>query len=131
MTSNGKKSDRDWDAFAFECALDAHENHFPDRRGVWHITDWDVLVVYNNNPYCGDPTARDRETNVIRERLAANGIKELAYATYPPEGKESAGYTYAMVLDARGDQMDWVIETVQEVTKETMMQLWKAKDDVA
>jgi hypothetical protein len=72
-------------------------------------------VVYNNNPYANFPNLRDEETADFRIQLARHGIKELAYATYPPPGHESAGYTYAMILDARMDQKALVHELMKKV----------------
>jgi hypothetical protein len=94
----------DWSSFAADCARDAHENHFPSRRGVWYFEDKDVLVFWKNNPYANRPTLRDEETAAFCAELAARGIEELAYATYPPEGDEGAGYTYALVVNASRDR---------------------------
>jgi hypothetical protein len=104
MTSEG------WAQFALVCAGDAHENHFPSRRGTWYITDLDVVVLYSNNPYVAGPTLRDEELAEFRERLRADGINELAYATYPDDG-----YTYAMVLDARRDKQALLLEVMEAI----------------
>src|SRR5260370_59902 len=37
----------DWKVFARWCAEDAHENHFPSRRGTWVFKDVDAVVLYN------------------------------------------------------------------------------------
>jgi transcriptional regulator with XRE-family HTH domain len=113
----------EWKAFAHGAAKDAHENHFPSRRGVWHFEDLDVLVLYNNNPYAKFPTIRDEETAEFRRRLAAEGIKELAYSTYPVGG-ESDGYTYAMVIDASQDRQNWVADTMFEILGESNKRMW-------
>jgi hypothetical protein len=112
-----------------ECfAWDAHENHFESRRGSWPIADKDgkprkrpVICLYNNNPY-KDPAWREEETAEIRKRMALVGIKELAYATYPPEGDESAGYTYALIMEGPNDFTDWLKEIVLEITAKVVRQ---------
>ena len=117
-----KMTDAGWKAFASLTAKDASENHFPSRRGVWYFDDLDVLVLYNNNPYEKFPTLRDEETAEFRRRLAAEGIKELAYATYPVGG-ESDGYTYAMVIDASQDRQNWVADTMFEILGESIKRM--------
>jgi hypothetical protein len=103
---------QDWELFARDAARDACENHFPSRRGVWYYEDLDVLVIYNNNPYAAGPQYREAETAEIRELLRAAGIKELAYATYPPAGEKDAGYTYALVLDCSIDRQEDVADII-------------------
>lgn len=100
----------DWMAFARACAGDAFCSHFSSRRGVWHIADWDALVLFNNHPH----TSRDEETAELRRRLAAEGIEELAYATYPEMGPD-AGYTYAMILRAGEDRLPWLAEMAVDI----------------
>ena len=99
---------------AYDCAKDAHENHFQSRRGIYGIKMGDgmtILCIYDNNPYANFPARRDEETALYRDWLAQHKIGELAYATYPPGGDEGAGYTYAMLIDA-GE------ERIAEVTSE-------------
>jgi transcriptional regulator with XRE-family HTH domain len=106
-----KQKKVDWQRAAYGFALDAHENFFSSRRGVWYVEDVNALCFYNNNPYAKHPTLRDEEVAEFRRRLKSAGIKELAYATYPPPGDESAGYTFAMIVDVGEDRMaelcDW------------------------
>jgi hypothetical protein len=117
------KTALDWHLFALACAADAGENHFEDRRGLWHFTDLDVLVVFSNNPYAKSPTMRDEETAEFRRRLRAEGLKVLAYMTYPGPGSESAGYTYAMVIRAGEDHIDQVLDIRDQVTMESLDKL--------
>jgi hypothetical protein len=105
--------------FAEMCAWDAHENHFPHRRGIWDTELENVIVLYNNNPYAKGQHYRDEETDRIRERLAVEGMEELAYATYPPEGKEQAGYTYAMVIQATEEQRRVLEEIVYDAVRKS------------
>jgi hypothetical protein len=79
-----------------------------------------VLCVYNNNPYAQHPDRRDEETATFRRWLTMNGIKELAYATYPETG-EGAGYTYAMIIDAGADRQDEIAEELRRILVEN----WK------
>jgi hypothetical protein len=112
---------RNWKRFALILAQDAFENHFSFRRGVWFCEDIDVLAVYNNNPYANYPELRDEETAKFRTAMEKAGIKVLAYATYPPEGKEDAGYSYAMILDASRDKIDFVDAMMLKFFKESIM----------
>jgi hypothetical protein len=114
-TARKRMSKAQWHSLAYRCAFDACENHFPSRRGVWFLEDIGVLCLYNNNPYASDPTQRDKETDELRRRMKEAGIKELACATYPPEGEEDAGYTYAMLIAAEKEKADWVRETMEEI----------------
>src|SRR5262249_53376841 len=99
-------------------AEEANENHFSSRRGIWHLEAVNKLCVYNNNPYANYPNRRDEETAVFRAWLKANKIKELAYATYPATG-ESAGYTYAMILDVGADREAEVAEELRRILIES------------
>jgi transcriptional regulator with XRE-family HTH domain len=105
---------QDWTQFAKVCAADAHENWFESRRGTWYIKDLDVVVLYNNNPYAQYPTLRDEELAEFLSRLRAEGIQELAYATYPEDG-----YTYAMVIDASRDREQFLADVMQDIMMET------------
>jgi hypothetical protein len=106
---------RKWDRVALGFAREMHEENFQSRRGTFGLEDVDCVVVYNNNPWADYPTLRDEETADFRILLDRHGIKELAYATYPPPGHESEGYTYAMILDARMEQEGLVRELMRRV----------------
>jgi hypothetical protein len=112
---------RDWDALARAFAEDAHKNHFHSRRGVWYCEDLDVVALYNNNPYRQGWHYRDRETEEMRRELQEAGIATLAYATYPAEGEEGAGYTYALVLDCSRDRM----KQVDEIRHRAFQRTWE------
>jgi transcriptional regulator with XRE-family HTH domain len=105
-----------WQTLADDLAKDAHENYFPSRRGVWFLPSEGALCLYNNNPY-KDPMQRNEELAEFRDRMRAEGVKELAYATYPPEGREGAGYTYAMLIDAGKERMNWVADTMMRIVQ--------------
>ena len=121
-----------WPHFAAACARDAHDNHFPSRRGIWQFTGLPVLVIYNNNPYAKHPTLRDEEVTKFRGELALAGIKELGYGTYPgeddPDGQP--GYTFAMVIEAGGDvaaRENWCVTVLGRITRESFPELCGAK----
>lgn len=111
-----------WRTLAEVAACDACENYFPSRRGIWFLEDVNKLCVYNNNPYAKHPDLRDEETSAFRDWLQANGIKELAYATYPAAG-EDAGYTYAMILDAGADREAEVAAELRRILAESWKQM--------
>lgn len=94
-------------------ALAAHTDYFHLRRGVFGLPDLGKVCLFNNNPYADDPGRRDRETGRLRSVLRKEGWKEEAYATYPGEGEDDAGYTYAMLLTppARLRTTDTVLAT--------------------
>jgi hypothetical protein len=46
-------------------------------------------------------------------------MQELAYATYPPEGEEQAGYTYAMLVQATEDQRPALERIVYDAFRES------------
>jgi transcriptional regulator with XRE-family HTH domain len=113
-----KTAKKDWTRLAYGCARVAFREDFSSRRGVYLLTtagERGVLCLYNNNPWANHPTLRDEETAEFRKRLKSRRLKELAYASYPPEGQEDAGYSYAMLIDAGEEEMSWVAETMQEI----------------
>ena len=113
---------RNWKTLASALAIDAYENHFSSRRGVWFLEDVGVLCLFNNNPYAADPGMRDKETAKFRAAMEGAGIEELAYATYPREG-EDAGYTYAMILDADRDKTKFVSDMMAKIVKESLVEM--------
>jgi transcriptional regulator with XRE-family HTH domain len=91
---------------AKELAVDANENHFESRRGVWSLDVFGALVVYNNHPYSGDKSARPAETERLRAVLSREGYQEMSYA------ETDDGYTFAMLVDPGIDD-----PTEQELTE--------------
>lgn len=102
-----------WRRLARRFAADAFTNHIDSHRGVWHVEDIDVLVVYSNHPYEREPLHRDREFDLLLKNLAAVGVTEHARASYPAGGPDD-GYTVAIVLDARGDKQSLVARMYEE-----------------
>jgi hypothetical protein len=82
------------------------------------LEDVDKLCLYNNHPYARYPERRDEETAAFRRWLKANGIKELAYATYPETGVD-AGATYAMIVDAGKDRLAEIRAELQRILLES------------
>lgn len=130
-----------WQQMATNCAEDAHTRNFPTRRGTYVINDvptdrGQVVCHYNNNPYkkpgygnAMDHSRRDKETDFFRARIREAGIDELAYATYPGPGKASAGYTYAMILDAGDSQLGIIHDAMREAMGEA--EEWNVQWDEA
>jgi hypothetical protein len=114
------KSKAYWYKLARHEAQVNHDSNFPSRRGIYHFEDLDVLLVYNNNPWADDPERRERETTAFREVLEKNGIKELAYATYPLTGAD-AGYSYAMVIDASHDRERFLADAMLEIVRRELV----------
>jgi hypothetical protein len=104
-------------------AKDAFENHFSSRRGIWQLEDYKgVLCLYNNNPYDKYPDLRDEELAEFRARMKERGLKELAFAAYPPDGEEDAGYTYARLISTGEDAEEtsrWAYHTMMEILKKS------------
>ncbi len=104
----------------------AYEDNFQSRLGVYEYSDLGtpserVFCIYNNNPFelnDGICERRAAETLKLRNALKKAGIKELAYETYPFEGEESAGYTYAMLVSAKEKGADFIANTMNEIIQE-------------
>src|SRR5262245_21641170 len=85
---------RAWaDGIARGAAKEAHEEMFSSRRGFYEIEGGRVLI-YNNNPYSGDESLRDREMARTLAILEGRGAEFLAEAYYP----EGTRYTMTMLL---------------------------------
>jgi hypothetical protein len=115
-----------WNGVASGLAKDASEKHFESRRGVWYIKPHrmpdgrqaqGVTCLYDTCRY-RNSSKRAEETLEFRRRTKAAGLKELGYATYPPEGEANAGYTYALVID--GEHNDWVANAMNSILRESM-----------
>jgi transcriptional regulator with XRE-family HTH domain len=120
MTVKSKPTKVNYESIALAFARDANENNFSSRRGVLPI-EGGLVCIYNNNPY-NDPQVRERETAQFRRWLRSQGIKELAYATYPPTG-EDAGYTYAMILRAEEEAVGPVAKAMNDIVAKSMARL--------
>lgn len=115
MFDDGQFEDSAHGIAYFAAAL-AYNTNFSSHRGVEHWEDVDVLVVYNNHPYANDPDRRTHELAAFGQAMRQEGIRELSFASYPTEG-DSAGYTFALVLDASRDRIGWVTDTWEEILR--------------
>lgn len=107
----------DWQHEAGELARIAHDMWFPDRRGIVKIRQ-DVICLYNNNPN----GLRPRATELLRARLNAAGITELAYAEYPVHGND-AGYSYAMIIAGNKNLLRRIQMMIYEVEDQAFREL--------
>lgn len=106
-----------WRRLARRFAADAYANHMASHRGVWHVEDIDVLVIYSNHPYAHEPLRREWELGLLLRKLAAAGIPQLGRASFP-EGGPDDGYSVAFVIDAGGDQHSLVARLYEECIDE-------------
>jgi hypothetical protein len=100
-----KKINESWTHIASVHACDRYMHHMPERRGVYYDPEHECLVVFSNNPY-SQPHEEKRleELAELRKQLPLRGWKELGFSYYPPDG-EVAHYSYAMVVDAPGSEL--------------------------
>lgn len=105
----------DYDRLAEHLAKDAGENHFSERRGVWWLEDVGAVCVFNNNPYRDDPFRRDEELLKLRERSEARGYRELGFGTHPPRPGPQPDYSYALIIAAPRESLDWFDALIDEV----------------
>lgn len=97
----------------------ACEQDFETRSGfrvLARVLGRDALcVVYNNNPYAGMPTRRDKELEEYRAWLADMGVDELAYAEHPDRGRDE-GYSYALLLGCVAGSESYIEEQYWAIT---------------
>ena len=84
-------------------AQTACEKHFERRSGLIILDDVEsdgrlVVALFDNNPYSADPLERPRQIDDFRDRLPGITAEELAFASFPPEGEQDAGYSIAMII---------------------------------
>ena len=108
---NSERTKRDWNALARALAMDAHEDNFHVHWGYWDLEDTGQSCVYNNR---GDSEMRRKHLAEFRRRMEAEGIRELAFASYPEQG-EDAGFTFAMILDCGPEGLTWAADVWQEM----------------
>lgn len=103
---------REYQSLAQGLAEDAHENHFPSRRGMWTIDDRPgVICLYDNNPIGGpEDDPRDNCLSQVVVALADLGIPVLAEGYYPGPEDDRPGYTRTLLLEASDDRMDEIGE---------------------
>jgi hypothetical protein len=106
---------------AVAAARYAGEEEFHIRRGCYPLVcadeDYDdgkVLCLYDNNPYQAGPEYRDRQLCRFRQRLDQKGYKEVGFGVWPPEGEESGGYSFALLIDDWSEEMQEEIKGIYE-----------------
>ena len=118
-----KFTKREFEGLAYRAAKQAFEDEFSTRRGVWYYEDWDVVVVFNNNPF-NDAMIRPKELKSLISELKKLGIKTVARSQYgdaTENGEER--YTQALVLDCSDDRVQDVVNLVNEIGSRTS---WEA-----
>jgi hypothetical protein len=94
-----------YDELAQKIAKEAHEKNFSSRRGLLRLSEKRVCY-YDNNPWRNDLeleahgvlSIRGAMLNELRHWMAAEGIAEIGFGSYPVAGDEDAGYTFALIL---------------------------------
>lgn len=111
-TTMAETTPAQWRRIAQADARFSGEDEFHIRCGVRPISEPECISVFNNHPYAADKNLRDEELAILRKSLAAEGFREVAFATYPESGTDK-GYTYSLVIDAPHDAVDRVMELYQ------------------
>ena len=95
----------------------AHEQHFESRRGMFETEEeeTDRAVFFDNNPY----RWRAEEHSKLRQFMAANGMKIVGEASYPPSG-ESAAYTTAWIVTGDAKRFEAAMTEWQRIIGETL-----------
>jgi transcriptional regulator with XRE-family HTH domain len=96
----------EWGLLAANAAMDAHENHFPSRRGLY-VVEGVGVVYYDNNPI-KLPREQDPREDLIaqfRAFLTRSGLKEKAAAYWPVSGDDK-DYTFAMAIQAEESMLE-------------------------
>ena len=76
------------------------EDDFSSRWGVEELMAENAVYIFNNMPYRGKLTARDRQRDEIRRQLAMQGLIELGYGEWPQQGKEE-GYSWVLIFEGK------------------------------
>jgi hypothetical protein len=98
----------EWGRLATNAAMDASENNFESRRGLY-VVEGVGIVYYDNNPF-KLPREKDPREDLIAEFrafLKRSGLREKASAYWPVSG-EDKDYTFAMVIQAEESMLDAV-----------------------
>lgn len=75
-----------------------------------------ALILFDNCPLWDD--ARDLQLNELRAMLAARGINELGFASFPPSGPK-AGHTIGLVFDCGVEQKELIRDTWKRLCEKT------------
>jgi hypothetical protein len=96
-----------WNDLAFACAARAYDHRTRARRGLLLVEDEDVIVYFDTSLPDGSMALRERIAGRFERRLADEGVRVLAQATYPQRGADD-GLAMALVLDAGAGDEDEV-----------------------
>jgi hypothetical protein len=99
-----------WDEMAKARAIDCHENQFSSRLGTEKIRGQQAAYHFNNNPYCDNVLARERELELATAEISKIGIEKIGYAEFPLSGEDD-GYSYVVIFRCTGKQ----VKTIDEV----------------
>lgn len=102
-------SKKEWKEFAATYAQVAHEHWSSSRWGTHFVKGFDVVLIYNNNPYTEHSGLRRAEIAEFREVLRNEGIKELAYAAFPRNG-----HSYVIVIDVRKNRERYIGDLMRD-----------------
>jgi hypothetical protein len=86
---------RELNRLARKWARIAHSTEYFPAWGIFAEEYHEVIVLFHNWPRDHCPDLHRQKLAEVREYLRDQGIKELAYAAYPREGR-----SYALVLSA-------------------------------
>lgn len=103
-------------------AQDAHDNFFSSHRGIWHLEDEDLLLLYSNHPYSVD-SLRPNEVERIEQSLESIGIKTLAHGAGGPIISGNQRYTVTLLLDCGNERKREVLEVAQAETEKSYAEL--------
>jgi hypothetical protein len=112
-----KRTAQEWWSLAFEGARIAYEQYDYERHGICPVPGLEnesVLCIYIHG-YHDVPASRDAEKAELREMMEAEGIKVLAFASYPLKGEEHAGFTHTMLVAAGEDRLEWFWDAFDEI----------------
>jgi len=112
MTTMTKLARKEAKIHADRYAIEATENYFSSRRGVWFIKDLDHVLIYNNNPY-NLLEVRQHELKRIEAELKEIGMKVVARgeAGEPLLGTKEL-YTQTLLVECGEDRIDDVYQIV-------------------
>lgn len=111
------RTKREMKACADYFAEKANTEYISDRRGVMHLESYDLVFVYNNNPWQAGVQYRRREMKRVEERLKNLGIEILARGSSPEEEGASSvqePYTVGLLLACGQDRQLEILDIVNE-----------------
>jgi hypothetical protein len=83
---------------AVQAANYLHEKHFELHRGAV-LWEPGVVAIFGNDGYLQEERTR-KEVDIVRKKLQAARLKEVAFGTDSVEG----GYTWALLFEVAGEE---------------------------